>query len=126
MIPSFDAGHRRERLQKAVLHGARDQPIVIDVASSRLLLDQVASKHPAVRVIGSGNPEPTGAMLGRILNKNRDAVERYLEDRGEIVDPERPSAMARPSNRPWRGWPMRDFMAPPEWHSRQGHKRAGA
>lgn len=59
-----------------------------DIALSRLLLDQLAAKSPRVRMIGSGNPELTSAMLGRIRDRNRDAVTRYLDGRGETVDPE--------------------------------------
>ena len=65
-----------------------DDPGDRAVALSRLLFDQVASKHPRVRVIGSGDPELTSAMLGRIADRNRDAVRRYLDGRGEIVDPD--------------------------------------
>ncbi|MEO9299987.1 DUF6538 domain-containing protein [Devosia alba] len=65
-----------------------DDPGDRDIALSRLLLDQVAAQHPRVRVIGSGNPALTSAMLERIGNQNQDALRRYLDGRGEIVDPE--------------------------------------
>lgn len=65
-----------------------DDPGDRQLVLSRLLLDQVASGDPHVRVIRAGRAELTERMLDKIKNQHRAAVQRYLDDLGERIDPE--------------------------------------
>ncbi|MHA6689562.1 DUF6538 domain-containing protein [Devosia sp. A449] len=63
-----------------------DEPGDPKLVLGRLLADQVAAGTPGIRIISSGNPELTAKMLGRLKSQNQAGVERYLQDRGELVD----------------------------------------
>lgn len=54
----------------------------------QLLIDQVSAGDTSVKVIRSGRTEITERMLDRLRNQHRSAVQRYLDERGERVDPE--------------------------------------
>lgn len=64
-----------------------DEPGDARLIQGRLLVDNLSAGAPGIRVTTYGDPAIVERMMARLQNQHRPAVEAYLRERGELVDP---------------------------------------
>lgn len=65
-----------------------DDPGSADQVARHVLWDKVAAADPNVKIIASGRPEVTEAMLAKLRARHRPDVLSFLQDQGMLVDSE--------------------------------------